>query len=180
MSIQKDLTRIKNAKASIKAAIEGKGVAVPDATLLDGMAALIESIEAGGGGGGLKVEYGTVTVAEDTIALSISHNLGITPKLYMAMNLLSSDTDTVSDLRKTLGFYVMSEYFDIDSFRSNKGLVGYANSSGFFTDWNVYGESYAENSYATATTTYVTIGSDGLNTEYSLRAGSTYFYLIMG
>lgn len=52
MSIQKDLTRIKNAKASIKAAIEGKGVAVPDATLLDGMAALIESIEAGGGGGG--------------------------------------------------------------------------------------------------------------------------------
>ena len=51
MSIQTDLTRIKNAKAAIKAAIEGKGVTVPDATLLDGMAALIESIEAGGGGG---------------------------------------------------------------------------------------------------------------------------------
>ena len=49
MSIQTDLTRIKNAKAAIKAAIEGKGVTVPDATLLDGMAALIESIEAGGG-----------------------------------------------------------------------------------------------------------------------------------
>ena len=37
--------------ASIVAAIEGKGVTVPDGTLLDGMAALIESIEAGGGGG---------------------------------------------------------------------------------------------------------------------------------
>lgn len=49
MSIQTDLTRIKNAKAAIKAAIEGKGVTVPDATLLDGMAALIESIQAGGG-----------------------------------------------------------------------------------------------------------------------------------
>ena len=49
MSIQTDLTRIKNAKAAIKAAIEGKGVTVPDTTLLDGMAALIESIEAGGG-----------------------------------------------------------------------------------------------------------------------------------
>ena len=35
--------------ASIVAAIEGKGVTVPDGTLLDGMAALIESIEAGGG-----------------------------------------------------------------------------------------------------------------------------------
>ena len=51
MSIQTDLTRIKNAKAAIKAAIEGKGVTVPDATMLDGMAALIESIAAGGGGG---------------------------------------------------------------------------------------------------------------------------------
>ena len=49
MSIQTELTRITNAKAAIKTAIEGKGVTVPDATLLDGMAALIESIEAGGG-----------------------------------------------------------------------------------------------------------------------------------
>ena len=49
MSIQTELTRITNAKAAIKTAIEGKGVTVPDGTLLDGMAALIESIEAGGG-----------------------------------------------------------------------------------------------------------------------------------
>ena len=47
MSIQTELTRLTNAKAAIKAAIEGKGVAVPDATLLDGMASLIESISAG-------------------------------------------------------------------------------------------------------------------------------------
>lgn len=51
MSIQTELTRITNAKAAIKTAIEGKGVTVPDGTLLDGMAALIEAIEAGGGGG---------------------------------------------------------------------------------------------------------------------------------
>ena len=50
MSIQTELTRIINAKAAIKTAVEGKGVTVPDGTLLDGMAALIESIEAGGGG----------------------------------------------------------------------------------------------------------------------------------
>ena len=49
MSIQSELTRLTNAKAAIKTAIEGKGVTVPDTTLLDGMAALIESIEAGGG-----------------------------------------------------------------------------------------------------------------------------------
>ena len=49
MSIQTELTRITNAKAAIKTAIEGKGVTVPSDTLLDGMAGLIESIEAGGG-----------------------------------------------------------------------------------------------------------------------------------
>lgn len=49
--------------ASIVAAVEGKGVTVPDGTLLDGIAALIESIEAGGGGYELK--SGTVTLAED-------------------------------------------------------------------------------------------------------------------
>ena len=50
MSIQTELTRLTNAKAAIKTAIEGKGVTVPSDTLLDGMAALIESIQAGGGG----------------------------------------------------------------------------------------------------------------------------------
>lgn len=47
MSIQTELTRLTNAKAAIQTAIEGKGVTVPSGTLLDGMAALIESIEAG-------------------------------------------------------------------------------------------------------------------------------------
>lgn len=50
MSIQTELTRITNAKAAIKTAIEGKGVTVPDGAKLDALAALIESIEAGGGG----------------------------------------------------------------------------------------------------------------------------------
>ena len=49
MSVQSEITRLQNAKAAIKAAIEGKGVTVPESTLLDGMASLIESIEAGGG-----------------------------------------------------------------------------------------------------------------------------------
>lgn len=61
MSIQTELTRITNAKAAIKAAIEGKGVTVPDSTMLDGMAALIDSIEAGGG---YIVETHVVTFAE--------------------------------------------------------------------------------------------------------------------
>lgn len=64
MSIQTELTRLTNAKAAIKTAIEGKGVTVPSGTLLDGMAALIESIETGGGG--LKYVETTFILAEDT------------------------------------------------------------------------------------------------------------------
>lgn len=47
MSVQSELTRITNAKSSIKMAIENKGVAVPSVTKLDGMAALINNITAG-------------------------------------------------------------------------------------------------------------------------------------
>ena len=71
MSIQTDLTRIKNAKAAIKAYIEGNGLTVPDATLLDGMALMLESIEAGSGMETIfdkKWEYGSITPAEDITA----------------------------------------------------------------------------------------------------------------
>ena len=75
MSIQTELTRITNAKSAIKTAIEGKGVTVPDGTLLDGMAALIESIETGGGGGSVepftKIISGTITFAEKTTAFQL-------------------------------------------------------------------------------------------------------------
>lgn len=79
MSIQTDLTRIKNAKAAIKAAIEGKGVTVPDGTMLDGMAALIAGIEAGGGAG---FATGTLTFNESQSTssnLTVTHNLGFAP-----------------------------------------------------------------------------------------------------
>ena len=45
-----EAVRLANAKTAIATAIEGKGVTVPDGTLLDGIAPLIESIETGGGG----------------------------------------------------------------------------------------------------------------------------------
>ena len=46
MSVQSEITRIESAKTAIATAIAGKGVTVPDGTKLDGMAALVESIEA--------------------------------------------------------------------------------------------------------------------------------------
>ena len=68
MSIQSELTRLTDAKAAIQTAIEGKGVTVPEGTLLDGMAALIESIEAGGidlGQYFTDIAVASITPAED-------------------------------------------------------------------------------------------------------------------
>ena len=46
MSIQSEITRINSAKSDIASAINAKGVTVPNGTKLDGMASLIEDIEA--------------------------------------------------------------------------------------------------------------------------------------
>ena len=83
-----EAVRLANAKTAIITAIEGKGVTVPDGTLLDGMASLIESIEAGGGD--FSIQTGTVTFAESykpsSTPLVISHSLGKTPFAFIAYN----------------------------------------------------------------------------------------------
>ena len=85
MSIQTELTRITNAKAAIKAAIEGKGVTVPTWTLLDGMAALIESIEAGGGGSGNIATGSFTNISQENYSTEITHGLGRIPKIVIIL-----------------------------------------------------------------------------------------------
>ena len=105
MSIQTELTRITNAKAAIKTAIEGKGVTVPDGTLLDGMASLIESIEAGGGSGGGAFATGTYTAVEQVAAtlVNITHGLGVIPKTIMWF--VTAPTGKVSAERPLLALF---------------------------------------------------------------------------
>lgn len=133
MSIQTELTRITNAKSAIKTAIEGKGVTVPDGTMLDGMASLIASIEAGGVGGGLAEPFtafktGTFTLASLSYcnAYPINHGLGKAPKLFAV-------------------------YHD-ESGRFGGGAIDYIlymnNSNTYFSDPGV--GCYATNKFATA------------------------------
>ena len=105
MSIQADLSRIINAKAAIKAAIEGKGVTVPEATLLDGMAVLIDSIEAGGG----NLAIGTFTTTDDiTSNVVINHNLGVKPKFIIV---LCTDYSAYNSSNpQMLSFYYLYQY----------------------------------------------------------------------
>lgn len=78
MSIATEVSRLQDAKAAIKAAIEGKGVTVPDGTLLDGMASLIVAIEAGVGA---KIATGTAVPSNDR-GITIEHGLGEVPNVF--------------------------------------------------------------------------------------------------
>ena len=118
MSIATEVSRLKSAKSSIKAAIEGKGITVPDATLLDGMAALIESIEAGGGGA--KVAQGSFTLASDSKSYTIHHGLGDVPDFFVLLRDYS--------YTKTAGAFLSSVYIT-EANNSMSYIVG-KNTSG--------------------------------------------------
>lgn len=124
MSIQTELTRIINAKAAIKTAVEGKGVTVPDGTLLDGMASLIESIEAGGGSG-IVYTSGTLVFSSNTSGEGyvITHGLGTIPQIFII---------TAKYLKS--GDYVLQFYLQISEgvrnlgYGAEKFCVSYANN----------------------------------------------------
>ena len=119
MSIQSELTRLTNAKAAIKTAIEGKGITVPSGTLLDGMAALIESIEAGGGDFDFssfcfpitKAVSGTFMLSEDSERLTINHNLGITPKIIIVFCTDISSLKGASTRSCKGGIMIMNRFY---------------------------------------------------------------------
>ena len=130
MSIQTELTRITNAKAAIKTAVEGKGVTVPDGTLLDGMAALIESIEAGSGGGSVKLAHGTLTFASNTTIAGlggtyyVTHNLGVAPNFALIFAKSFSDkNDFICSYFNSIG---ISDYTDSGYNLSVGSVSGYS------------------------------------------------------
>lgn len=71
MSIATEITRLQNAKASIKTSIENKGVTVPSATKLDGYSTLIDSIQTGGGIDVNALADGSISGAVEITASSI-------------------------------------------------------------------------------------------------------------
>ena len=80
MSIQTELNRLNAAKNNLKTAIEGKGVAVPDGTKLDGYSTLVEQI-GGGGSNVVIVEFPGLTqdspdpVSQDKIETISSNDI---------------------------------------------------------------------------------------------------------
>ena len=164
MSIQTELSRIINAKAAIKAAIEGKGVTVPEATLLGGMAALIEGIEAGGA----VVAYGIITPASDTTTITVEHNMGVMPDFFA---IWGDDSYTAANYNILLL-----------NFRNNKALFNtYSNVMIKSKSKYNYNHGDAENatSYSGTTKPFVTTEQNIVLTTASIGKGSnnapTYF-----
>lgn len=87
MSIQSELSRLQKAKEDLKAALEDKGVAVPEETTLDGYGALVASIS-----GGLRtIASGSVDDSGTNVRIAV-------PEGAVYLGLLPNDTPTVQAL----------------------------------------------------------------------------------
>lgn len=174
MSIQTELTRITNAKAAIKAAIEGKGVTVPEATLLDGMASLIESIEAGGGGG--NIVYGTIIPADASSNLEIVHGLGKLPDFFCIVE--ADNTNKVYSNSSPNGqsfLYVIRR----TSGTSNK----YYSGRHQYDDAVKYDSGYINTTLSTGLNYYVALGENNAiwakrNSNYGLCRNPAPFFWV--
>ena len=154
MSIQTELTRITNAKAAIKTAIEGKGVTVPDGTLLDGMAALIESIEAGGGG---NIVAGSFTPTSNMKTFKVNHNFNTKDICFVVF---------MSDNKAYVSRGVLYSSFT----NGGKSWVVYNNDDSYFIQ--IFGNS----GNPTITTESVDLTAFFYNSVFI--SGSTYTYFV--
>ena len=157
--------------ASIVAAIEGKGVTVPDGTLLDGMASLIESIEAGGG---INATAGTLNVSSDTNDYILTHGLGEVPKFFAIgmitnFNLL---TNKNSILIGAYGFSDANIQYRITS-NSNSSAA-----NGVIGDSAITGAHPRRCSLTQANEETIMIASS--SGTHKLIAGATYYWVAVG
>lgn len=192
MSIQTELTRITNAKSAIKTAIEGKGVTVPDGTLLDGMAALIGSIEAGGGG--MKVEVFSLTPAEEMQPgkYEIGETTITNPHFCVCFDGTqpeSKDTDTQK--LKGLMTYVgcdatlwgeIGSAYDKSKFGLvyQKGATGYKYARYNYGNSVIFNVAYGANGFVVTNGKLYSDSSKANLSAWRFEAGHTYYILLIG
>ena len=160
--------------ASIVAAIEGKGVTVPDGTLLDGMASLIESIEAGGGGGGINATAGTITVSSDVMDYVLTHGLGEVPKFFFIgmMENYSALQGKTNILISAYGFSDINIQYHISASANVNAPSGVYREAAI-TDARNIKQSLAQANEETITVAYATAYKN-------LIAGATYRWVAVG
>lgn len=192
MSVQTQIDRLASAKAAIKTAIEGKGVTVPDGTLLDGMAALIDSIEAGGGG--MKVEVFSLTPAQEIsrVEYEIGETTITNPHFCVCFDGTqpdSQDTDTTKyrglisyvGCDATLWGNIGSAYDP-----SNFGLLYKKEATAYNYARHNYGNGirfnlgYAANSFCVTNGKLYSDPTQSSLLRWLFEAGHTYYILLIG
>lgn len=191
MSIQTELTRLTNAKVAIKTAIEGKGVTVPDGTLLDGIASLIESIPTGGG---MKVEVFSLTPAQEIGEgkYEIAETTITNPHFCVCFD----GTQPASKNTDTTKYTGLMTYVGCDA--TLWGKIGSAyNKSNFGLEYrkavstykyerynygNVIGfnMSYGANSFCVTNGKLYSDSSRSSSSYWLFEAGHTYYILLIG
>ena len=179
--------------APIVDAVEGKGVTVPDGTMLDGMASLIESIEAGGSGGGggdfnfggyldiTKATSGTYTVTQDTKLVRINHGLSETPKIALA---LPEYDQSVTTNYRAFGFYSCIlpslDYYLNVTFRVN-GTSNFGAGSNFELRKTsaITGDLNTQFQCTRLDETKITFGVNNSTSVYTILAGTTFHWIAM-
>lgn len=100
MSVATELTRIQSAKAALKTSIRNKGVSVSDNALISEYPALVDSIEAGGGGDTAMKENVQGTLTSYTIPNDVT-----SIRDYAFNNLSSLESVTIPDSVTSIGQY---------------------------------------------------------------------------
>ena len=163
MSIQTELTRITNAKAAIKTAIEGKGVTVPSDTLLDGMASLIESIEVGGSSDYTPFELvtmGTIIPTEDTnnLDIQIPDNIGTNTLRAIWLIANNSINDYAGSIEKR---YQISWYISILGEYNYTRITSFRGYNQMYAPVNNYTANYINgNNIKSSSSNYFVAGVD--------------------
>ena len=201
MSIVTEISRLKSAKSAIAAAIAGKGVTVPDATLLDGMAALIEAIQAGGGDADFSslvdataCVSGTITPSSDTSNLFIYDDFSKVYTVPRLCILFSEDAPRTANMSlfvwintsgnpkadATDGFALIGhQYTSTDFWISASRINGESNS---YAHLNHPGNAYYyDNLIIIQSRIMVKLaGKKPPSYHGNFSAGATYKYLVIG
>lgn len=162
-----EIDRIKAAKRAIETAIAEKDVTVPAGTKLDGMAALIESIEAGGGlpSGISALASGTFTPTSDTQNKTVSHGLGVTPNFGIAV--VETDVSVSENAIASMLVYRLVLHKEVKNSSSSSSTIARVNGvAGGFGSTSSHGQV---NIGLTSQTTFT-------NTSYKIPAPSDYVF----
>lgn len=173
MSIATEITRLQTAKANIKSAIEGKGVAVSSSATLDAYASLVSSIPTGGGGSTL-LARGSYTPTEDVSAsnVQIPHALGVQPDFVIVC--ADSLTADASYTVPYIAFATCGVTGEISPQTTNGAWASYLYTRQTYNQTQYASETVLPSKFLDASWIKVPFYS----TSHMLKAGVTYNYVI--